>query len=104
VALAVDGLCDEFLSRPAFARDQDGDIGARHLADRRKDLLHPGACPQHSLERVILRLHLELCVFPLERRDVLRPSQDRLEFADIDRFVENVVGPARYRFQGMLLL
>ena len=77
---------------------------AGHLPHRGKDLLHLRACPQHPLEVAIPPLQLKLGILPLERGDVQGPLQDRPELADVDGLVEDVIGPAGNRLQGVLLL
>ena len=93
LALPVDRLRDKLLPGPALARDQHGDVGRGHLPHRGKDLLHLRACPQHPLEVPLPRLQLKLGILPLERGDVQGPPQDRPSSLDVDRLVEDVVGP-----------
>jgi hypothetical protein len=87
----VDRAGRDLLARAALAREEDGGIDGRHLADRGEHLLHARARPEHPLEAAGRRALSQLAVLRLERVQAQRASQHDLELVHVDRLHEEVV-------------
>ena len=91
-APAVERLRHHFLAGAAFAQNQDGRGGRRHLSNEREDCLHRWAGAHHALEVVGPLPLLQRTIFLLELGYVDAPLQHELQLVHVHGLAEEIVG------------
>ena len=103
VAVEMQTARDQFLAGAALALNQNGAIGVRDLIDQVIDELHFRAGADDILEAIaIFKLLAEINILAQRRLVIERPLHRHLQFVDLERLRDVVVGAHLHRLDRRL--